>query len=89
MDGQKEAFRQAYAALEQCWARGGSAAERWAAYDEIHDRLVAQWPGDANRIVGMMVMWVTEIRGARPSPYRTPEPGRSDVLRLRASRIDS
>lgn len=89
MDGQKEVFRQAHAELEQCWTRGRSAAERWAVYDGIHDRLVAQWPGDATRIVGMMVMWVTEIRGTCPSPHGVAEPGRSEVLRLRASRIDS
>ena len=89
MDGQKEAFRQAHAELEQCWARGRSAAERWAGYDGIHDRLVAPRPADAKRIVGMMVMWVTEIRGACPSPYGLAEPGHNEVLRLHASRIDS
>jgi len=89
MDGQKEAFRQARAELEQCWTRGLSAAARWAVYDDIHDRLVAQWPTDANRIVAMMVMWVTEIRGACPSSHRAAEAARTDVLRLRACRIDS
>jgi len=89
MDGQKEAFRLAQAELALCWAGGISAAERWAVYDGIHDRLVAQWPGDANRIVGMMVMWVTEIRGTCPAPYRVADPGLSDTTLLRGCRIDS
>ncbi|MHC9010771.1 hypothetical protein ACYX79_03930 [Stenotrophomonas rhizophila] len=89
MDGQKEAFRLAQAELAQCWAGGMSAAERWAVYDAIHDRLIAQWPAEAHRIVGMMVMWVTEIRGSCPAPYRTADAGMSDSALLRACRIDS
>lgn len=89
MDGQKEAFRLAQAELAQCWAGGMSAAERWAVYDAIHDRLVAQWPNEAHRIVGMMVLWVTEIRGTCPAPYRTADAGLSDSALLRACRIDS
>ncbi|WP_421588723.1 hypothetical protein [Stenotrophomonas maltophilia] len=90
MDGQKEAFRQAHAELEQCWTGGRSGAQRWAVYDQIHDRLVTQWPADANRIVGMMVMWVTEIRGSCPSPCPATGPaGKSTTLRLRPCRIDS
>lgn len=89
MDGQKEAFRLAHAELAQCWARGMSAAERWAVYDDIHDRLVGQWPADANRIVGMMVMWVTEIRGTCPAPYRMADAGVDEPPLLRACRIDS
>ena len=89
MHGQREAFRLAHAELATCWAGGMSAAERWAVYDAIHDRLVAQWPAEAHRIVGMMVMWVTEIRGTCPTPYRSADAGLNDGTARRACRIDS
>ena len=40
-------------------------------------------------VVGMMVLWVTEIRGTCPAPYRTADAGLDDSVLLRTCRIDS